>query len=543
MKTRGKISIIGAVVTFALTFMSTNAFANAIEIDIQNDINVKPANKSITLTPIDASTNLYETSKFGELLGPESVAFKSDGGVYLLDNLKEKVILYSKEGSIENIVDIKGLKIAKVAAAKDDTMMLLNAADGKIYINNRNKFDEYVIKNLRLELLSDFGVTNDNKPFVFLSDSDLGRTYVFDLQDNVANVSEIITGRLAAEGDIFTSELIVDKGLDVGHNCVVTIYKGTNSIKIPISSIHWISGAKYLGVQNGNYIIQTFEFENEKDNTAVSQNYIRTYDKNGKELNCIPVDENYKYIQNDVVLVDGTIKSINLKDSCISINELDSDVKKTDILKSMQSEPELQAMNGVNTTKVPAYASVKRSLIQTTVKSYWSCSWYCSQNNYIGATSGWTRPHYITNYNVQYQCIPYNWGGWDTHAGFLSKISNGKTAGNINTSNVFSGYAGVDCSGYVQRCWGINDAKKNTTMLDSASISQSVQASNLKFGDAWNSTGHIMIYEKLDAYGNYVLYEATLLNNYDRVAHTTRPVASVQSSHHSIRRLNIIEDV
>lgn len=54
---------------------------------------------------------------------------------------------------------------------------------------------------------------------------------------------------------------------------------------------------------------------------------------------------------------------------------------------------------------------------------------------------------------------------------------------------------------------------------------------------------HIMIYEKLDGYGNYLLYEVTTTSNYERVAHTTRSVSTVQSQYHSIRRKNITEDV
>ena len=37
-----------------------------------------------------------------------------------------------------------------------------------------------------------------------------------------------------------------------------------------------------------------------------------------------------------------------------------------------------------------------------------------------------------------------------------------------------------------------------------------------------NAGSHIVLFDKLDGDGNYVLYEATLRNNYDRVEHTTR---------------------
>lgn len=80
-------------------------------------------------------------------------------------------------------------------------------------------------------------------------------------------------------------------------------------------------------------------------------------------------------------------------------------------------------------------------------------------------------------------------------------------------------------------------------MLDNSNISYGISATSLKYGDAWNSSGHIMLYHQRDGYGNYILYEATMLNSYDRVAHTARSASSVESSYHSIRRHNINEDV
>lgn len=227
------------------------------------------------------------------------------------------------------------------------------------------------------------------------------------------------------------------------------------------------------------------------------EHYIKAYNGNGELQYSIPIDGNYKHMQNDIKIFDEVLKSVNLKENRLSIKNISED---TNVVAKLSDITKINDGTSSKTTSIVtfAYAQVSRSLIQTTVKSYWSCNWYCNSSNYTVSNSGWTSPRYITAANTNYRCIPYNCGGWDTHAGFLQKIQNYKTAGNINTNNVFSSYAGVNCSGYVQRCWGINDSKKNTTMLDSSSISGSIAASQLKFGDVWNSSGHIMIYEKLD---------------------------------------------
>ena len=53
-----------------------------------------------------------------------------------------------------------------------------------------------------------------------------------------------------------------------------------------------------------------------------------------------------------------------------------------------------------------------------------------------------------------------------------------------------------------------------------------------------NAGSHIVLFDKLDGYGNYVLYEATLRNNYDRVEHTTRSATDL-SNYVPIRYKNV----
>ncbi|WP_049778049.1 hypothetical protein [Caldicellulosiruptor owensensis] len=57
--------------------------------------------------------------------------------------------------------------------------------------------------------------------------------------------------------------------------------------------------------------------------------------------------------------------------------------------------------------------------------------------------------------------------------GFDSEISQGYAAGNVDTSSqhgYVGGTAGVDCSGFVSRCWGLA-SHHSTTQLKSVSIS------------------------------------------------------------------------
>lgn len=73
---------------------------------------------------------------------------------------------------------------------------------------------------------------------------------------------------------------------------------------------------------------------------------------------------------------------------------------------------------------------------------------------------GWWKPYHV-NYG-----IPYQWGGFDTPASFNRKLRKGYAAGDVYTSEkrrqlygaVSQQACGVDCSGFISRCWRLDRA-------------------------------------------------------------------------------------
>jgi cell wall-associated NlpC family hydrolase len=72
-----------------------------------------------------------------------------------------------------------------------------------------------------------------------------------------------------------------------------------------------------------------------------------------------------------------------------------------------------------------------------------------------GGVAGWWKPG---GWNIG---IPYKWGGFDTPQEFNACVSCGKCAGDVftvqkrelNNSAVSQHTTGVDCSGFISRCW------------------------------------------------------------------------------------------
>jgi hypothetical protein len=74
-----------------------------------------------------------------------------------------------------------------------------------------------------------------------------------------------------------------------------------------------------------------------------------------------------------------------------------------------------------------------------------------------GHARGWWKP------GVEAKGMPYQWGGFDTPESFLLAIASGKKAGDIASpakrrsgdAGVSGGSCGIDCSGFVSRCWNL----------------------------------------------------------------------------------------
>lgn len=481
----------------------------------------------------------------GYLTGPECFSLRSDGGYYLLDTANKIILSFDPGGKKSHVYTYADLSISKIAAYKNDIFFIIDTASGIIgRVDNSNAMEKYFINNINTDTLIDFGVKNNGNLFIVLADEKGGKTYELKLSKNKTELVSVKNGRLSEDGKNYKTTLVKDKGFDMSHSCIITILNELGDVEkeLTLKSDHWIEGAVYLGEIDGCFIVKTHEIEVDINNNIMFEELIKKIDMNGNVIGISALPKKHKYIQNDVKVKGTSIYHLNCQKTHCRMEKLE--LSSPDIFKSALEKQSLES----NDTLIPNDSAlltvnlINRSFIQQIASDYYTCSWNCSLNNYSTYRKS-IRPRYINNYNLDYQRVPYSWGGWDSLDGFAAKISEGKPAGNINTKKVYSIIAGVDCSGYVQRCWGLDDPKRNTTMLDDPGISCRISVLNIKFGDAWNSAGHIMIYQDKDGYGNYILYESTLLNGYDGVYHSARAISYVESSYHLIRRLNINEDI
>jgi hypothetical protein len=119
--------------------------------------------------------------------------------------------------------------------------------------------------------------------------------------------------------------------------------------------------------------------------------------------------------------------------------------------------------------------------------------------------------------------LPYNWGGFDTIEEFDEKLKKGHVAGKafskkVNGKAVYGKFAGIDCSGFVTRVWGITKKKYGTSTL--SGISRKIRWSELKPGDILNDAGsHVRLFHHFTKDNRVKVYESTTSVNPKGVTH------------------------
>ena len=149
--------------------------------------------------------------------------------------------------------------------------------------------------------------------------------------------------------------------------------------------------------------------------------------------------------------------------------------------------------------------------------AYVSYDWVADAGNITGGpitdpngvtveTPGWVQVG--TNYHV-----PYQWGGFYTLDGFNNGIDDGKYAGDkatdCSTNWCVSSYAvGVDCSGFVSRCWNLSSHYSTAMMDDDITIAYD-NWNDLGPGDAIHKVGHVRMVVLRNTDGSFLVVEAS----------------------------------
>jgi hypothetical protein len=152
----------------------------------------------------------------------------------------------------------------------------------------------------------------------------------------------------------------------------------------------------------------------------------------------------------------------------------------------------------------PAWGIMRQEIIATAAR-YAEYEWVCSRQNA-------KRRYNRLVPGAKYMGIPYNFGGFDSLAEFAGKLRRGRVAGNSKRRCgkqlcIRRDFAGVDCSGFLSRCWQI--ARSSTCTLPNFSIE--IPRGELRPGDILNRrNSHVMLFDHFDEEGQMWVYESVV---------------------------------
>ena len=126
-----------------------------------------------------------------------------------------------------------------------------------------------------------------------------------------------------------------------------------------------------------------------------------------------------------------------------------------------------------------------------------------------GFSNGWWKP------GEPATGIPYQWGGFDTPQEFLNGLAKGEAAGDISTASkrrlgdagTSSRACGIDCSGFVSRCWRLPESVSTSRLPSICSRLETWE--HLQPGDILLNDRHVVLFAGWESQGKSILaYEA-----------------------------------
>ena len=269
------------------------------------------------------------------------------------------------------------------------------------------------------------------------------------------------------------------------------------------------------------------------------KSYLLVVNHNGELINLVEVPINFlSYIHKPFIFMDNAWYYAFSGQEGISFFKIDTN---TNMLTSPDSYEPSDENNSRSYRELENGASYEdtnndeptRGNWRTITQAWYNAASYCnlewtpissnvaSSCTRVGGSGYIITP--ITSYGYTETGVPYKWGGYTSWRNFESLASQGKYTGNrVTTSSTCGGNAysadadtyvvGVDCSGYVSRCWevGHNSTSSIPNICTSQGLVTSASSSAFQNMDALNKSGnHVMLYRSHNGSNQVVVFESS----------------------------------
>lgn len=441
-----------------------------------------------------------------EMWGPNSLRIGPDGSFLIADSVGGRILRYRRDGS--------NLSIIRVAEAVG---IIDVAADGACLYALDEAASEPVIHRLSLD-----GSLQEKIP---LSGRVSGQ--------GVSGIRVASDGGLVAETLGGAAPTRLDAPMQASHSATnqpLTVKlpdlndpsadhsKGMvigSQARVTVEVTNVLGGLSVIGSgPNDDFFVLVEELSNTQ--TLHVDQTVRHYAADGTLLGVarVPLADRLTYVAHGVAVAsDGQVYTLVTRSHSADVVRLDFKPHLPAILP--EADDSTRAENAVRPQA--ATCSRTRDEMINAAWAYRNNRTYLTATNLNGGCSGRSKPSYLGNTAGYYDSVPYDWGGDDSVSDFNSYMARGFQAGDRWTcdSCYESCSRGVDCSGFLSRCWNI--ARRDTRTLPG--VCTEIGFAQAQRGDILNLAGeHVVMIESLTANGVMTL-ESTMWLNYDRVVY------------------------
>lgn len=403
----------------------------------------------------------------GAIVGPQSFYF-GEKIFYLLDTESGNVKKYSRDGKFVDAFEIPPF-------SRD------------IWVQGENIF--ILTGRREVEEFSQEGKEGKSHPFpekikavVGIRTDKQGNVQILDISGDTYNINGAVQkGYPGSKGDYYFIEKLGRYNARI---------QGIN-----IETQKEIGGLQYIGDdENGNiyllieYLIQIRPIKVKRE--------IRIYSKNGELISKISVPSvTYTYIFREFqVTPQGIIYELFTSKDSLIIIRFAAEIKGN--YRFPPVEKWLPTIDERNSFPLKSGEKFPRDLMLSIADSYVSHTFIADSINLtFGDTvyrdgNGIATPEWLVV--GENKAIPYKWGGFSSITEFDGGLSASKYCGDRCCDGWGSSYAiGVDCSGFVSRCWGLTSKYSTSTIPNISTPYETWDA--LRPGDCFNWPGRHVI--------------------------------------------------
>jgi hypothetical protein len=453
--------------------------------------------------------------------GPQGFAIGPDGSFFIADTVGNRILQYGRDAKPQKQIDLRG----KVEALADVevTSPGISALDlgpdvPAVFFVSQNGRDQktFTLPEAIHDQITGLHVTKDKGIQLDLVH---GAQYVDFLppqqdplnQPGIQPFRPPDLGQEDEEKRVYKPHVSNDPNQDPSGGEV-----DISGRKVPVRVENVLGSLEVLGFDRaGGFYTLAEEVAVVNDTIQVDQKVLH-FDENGTFLNAarVPIQNQYTYVPNNVALdPNGDLYALITHPDHLEITKLAFVRQLPQLLPPATAEPFVQA------TAVPG-CTISRKQIETNAFAFRNNLVTLTEQNIRGACSDRGIPSYLSAPGT-YRSVPYDWGGGDSVDDFNNFMKQDFQAGDVpanRSSGTESCSKGVDCSGFVSRCWQL-PGKFGTTGLPGVSTKLG-STRNLKLGDILNKPGsHVRLFSHVDENGMVWAWESTTDGGRDRVVY------------------------